>query len=343
MDWAYPHFAEPRWLWLALLAPGLLTLMQRYAARARHSDLSRFLADPLMADLLRSHSPVRRMLKNILLILACMTIGIAMARPQWGRQARTERILGEDILFLIDCSRSMLTTDVRPNRLARAKLAVLDYVQRYGRGRVGLVAFAGQAFLQCPLTDDYEAFHDALMAIDERTIPVPGTDLGRALDEARLAMESNQRRKLMVLVSDGEDLENRGIESAKTLSREGAVIFTIGVGTARGAPVPLDNDQTIGQFVRDKKGQVVESHLDEPTLKSIARLAGGTYQPLGSLGEGMSQLHQLVDAHWRRPGLSPAPQDSIDRYYFPVAAVILLLVGESLIGTRRKQRDDYAQ
>src|SRR5947199_5213520 len=130
---------------------------------------------------MHSHSPFRRTLKNFLLVLAIAGTGIALARPQWGETAEISRALGEDILFLVDCSKSMLATDVRPSRLGRAKYAILDFVQRHGSGRVGLVAFAGQAFLQCPLTFDYDAFRESLLDVTEKTIPVPGTDIGRAL------------------------------------------------------------------------------------------------------------------------------------------------------------------
>ena len=133
-------------------------------------------------------------------------VGLALARPQWGETAEISRALGEDTLFILDCSRSMLATDVSPSRLTRAQYAILDFVQRHGRGRVGLVAFAGQAFLQCPLTFDYDAFREALLAVDARSMPVPGTDIGRALDEGWRAMEKNDSRKFMVLLTEGEYL-----------------------------------------------------------------------------------------------------------------------------------------
>jgi len=203
MSFAHPHFAEPHWLWLAALGPLFVFALQRYAAWARKKQLQLFAAPELIADLARSHSHVRRGLKNLLLLLAVAATGLALARPQWGETAEISRALGEDILFLLDCSKSMLAADVQPNRLGRAKYAILDFVQRHGSGRVGLVAFSGQAFLQCPLTFDYDAFREALQAVDEKTIPVPGTDIGRALDEGYRAMEKNDRRKVMVLVTDG--------------------------------------------------------------------------------------------------------------------------------------------
>src|ERR1035441_4612916 len=195
------------------MAPLLLAALQRYSAGARQKQLAQIAAPHFVEELTRSVSPVRRALKQALLVFAAAGVGLALARPQWGEQAEVSHLFGQDILFILDCSRSMLASDVAPNRLQRAWLAILDYVQRHGHGRVGLVAFAGQAFLQCPLTFDYGAFQDSLMAIDDKTIPVPGTDVGRALDEAVRAMDKTQRPKLLVLLTDGEDLEKGGVHT----------------------------------------------------------------------------------------------------------------------------------
>jgi len=162
-------------------------------------------------------------------VLALAGIGLALARPQWGEQAETSHQFGQDILFVLDCSRSMLATDVSPSRMQRAKLAILDFVQRHGHGRVGLVAFAGQAFLQCPLTFDYAAFQDALTLVDDKTIPIPGTDIGRALEEAYLAMDKGEREKLMVVVTDGGDTMSKvdyqeAVRAAETAE---AILYSI--------------------------------------------------------------------------------------------------------------------
>src|SRR6266436_8749132 len=279
MNFSHPHFAEPRWLWLAALAPVFVLLMHRYAAWARKKQLALFAAPELAIDLVRSHSPAKRALKNLLLVLAVAGTGLALARPQWGETAEVSRALGEDILFLLDCSKSMLATDVRPSRLGRAKYAILDFVQRHGSGRVGVVAFSGQAFLQCPLTFDYDAFRESLQAVDEKTIPVPGTDIGRALDEGYRAMEKNNRRKIMVLVTDGEDLEKTGIQTARDLAQKGIVVFAVGVGTAAGSPIQIPNEQGVVESVRDTDGSIVQSRLDEATLTAIAQATKGTYEP----------------------------------------------------------------
>ncbi len=339
MDFGSPHFAEPRWLWLALLGPLVLAALQRYSAWARRRQLAQLAAPQFVAELTRSHSPARRALKNTLLLLAVAGVGIALARPQWGEQAEISHLYGQDTLFVLDCSRSMLASDVTPNRLQRAKLAILDYVQRRWHGRVGLVAFAGEAFLQCPLTFDYSAFQDALMAVDDKTIPVLGTDIGRALDEAYRAMDKKQRPKLVVLLTDGEDLEQGGVRTAEALAKEGLVAFTVGVGTATGGEVQFLNEQGKLETLRDSRGEVVRSRLDEKTLRAIAQATRGAYYPLGPLGEGLAKVRLALESVNLGSPSAPPRRFGVDRFHWPLAGVLVLLVAESLIGTRRRLRD----
>lgn len=334
---SHPHFAEPHWLWLAVLGPALLILLQRYSAWARARQLSQVASPEMLAELTRSHSPGRRALKNALLVLAVAGMGVALARPQWGEQAEASHLLGQDVVFLLDCSRSMLASDVSPNRLLRAKLAIMDYVQRHARGRVGVVAFAGQAFLQCPLTYDYSAFQDALLSMDDNTIPIPGTDIGRALDEGARALDPKSRQKILVLITDGEDLEKSGVRMAEALAKQGVVVFTVGVGTSAGAEIQLVDEQGKADVIRDKNGEAVHSRLDETTLRQIAQATKGAYYPLGPLGEGLAKVRLALEDLNVTSSSGPARKLGVDRYYFPVAGVLALLVAESLIGTRRRE------
>jgi len=336
MSFSHPHFAEPRWLWLAFVGPLALLLLQRFAAWARREQLARLAAADFVAALTRSHSPARRALKETMLLLAMCGLGLALARPQWGEQAEISRLLGHDTVFILDCSRSMLANDVAPSRLQRSKLAILDFVQRYSPGRVGLVAFAGQAFLQCPLTFDYGAFQDALMTVDDRTIPVLGTDIGRGLDEGFRAIDKSERQKVLVLLTDGEDLEKGAIQTAEALAKQGVVIFTIGVGTPAGAEIQVLDEQGKPDLVRDRKGEVVRSRLDENTLRAVAQATHGSYFPLGPVGEGLAKVRLAMENLEAASGAAPARKLGVDRFHVPVAAVLGLLVVESLIGTRRR-------
>ena len=336
MNFAAPHFVEPRWLWLAVLGPLLLIVLQIYAARARRRQLTQIASPDFVANLTKSHSPMRRLLKNLLLVLAVAGIGLALARPQWGTREIASQNLSEDIVFAMDCSQSMLAADVSPNRLQRAKMAVQDFVRRHTNGRVGLVAFAGQAFLLCPLTFDHGAFEDALLAMDEKSIVVPGTDVGRALDESFRAIEKMDRKKVIVLITDGEDLEKSGVKIATSLAEKGVVVFTVGVGTEAGAEIRVTNEQGQQELVRDSKGEAVRSQLDEPALRAIAQATKGSYEPLGALGEGLAKVRLVVESKDFISGGAPAQSYGVDRFHFFVAAVLVLLVVESLVGTRRR-------
>jgi Ca-activated chloride channel family protein len=339
MDFAHPHFQEPRWLLLAVVAPFLLAWLYRHAAVKREQQLAQIASPRFVNELAASHSPARRRFKNFLLMVAFAGAGIALARPQWGELKSTSQWLGEDVVFALDCSNSMLATDVRPNRLQRAKLAILDFVRTHGRGRVGLVAFAGGAFLQCPLTLDYDAFENALQAVDEKTIPIAGTDIGRALKEANHAMGKASRRKLVVLVTDGEDLEKSGVATARFLGTNGVVVFTVGIGSPAGSEIQILNAAGQMELVRDTNGEVVRSRLDEKTLTAIAQATGGNYYPLGPLGEGLAKVRLAVETLDGSAGLNRTRSRGVERFYWPVAAALVLMIAESLIGTRRRKQN----
>jgi len=338
MNFDHPHFAEPLWLWLALAAPLLLLALQRYAAGARRGQLAKIASPHFVAELTRSHSPLRRVIKQILMLLSVTALGVALARPQWGEHALAEQQLtGEDIKFVLDCSRSMWSTDVSPNRIERARLALLQFVHHRDGGRVGFVAFSGEAFLQCPLTFDYGAFEDALMAVDDKTIAVPGTDIGRALDEAVHGMEKDSRRKVLVLITDGEDLERGGVDEAALLAKQGVVVYTIGVGTPAGSQIQIINDHGQPEWLRGPDGQIVRSRLDETTLGEIARKTHGEYFPLGPLGEGLARVGSAVTEMAAHADTARERKLGVDRFHVPIALALVCLVGESLMTTRRRK------
>jgi Ca-activated chloride channel homolog len=331
------HLAEPLWLWLAVGGPVVLAWLQARAARQRREQLARIASPQFVTQLTASHSPGRRRTKEILLLLAVAFAGLALARPQWGRvPTGTAAWLGEDVVFVLDCSQSMTATDVTPSRMQRAKYALLDFARKQNHGRTGLVAFAGSAFIQCPLTFDLDAFEETVLSVDEKTIPLPGTDIGRALQEAYRAMDKSARRKLVVLLTDGEDLEKSGVTVAKQLATNGVVVFTVGVGTPAGKEIQSLNPAGQTELVRDAKGEIVHSQLDEKTLRDIAQVTGGNYFPLGTMGEGLAQVRQAIHLLDQTGGRASERHGGVDRYYWFVAILLILLVAESLLGTRRK-------
>jgi Ca-activated chloride channel family protein len=331
-------FAEPIWLFAGLLVIlSIFWLYRRFDLRQR-AALAEFASSHLLAKLTASFSPGRRLVKRALFVAALAFSFLALARPQLGYHWEEEKQRGIDILFTIDTSKSMLTQDVTPDRLTRAKLAITDFVGKLEGDRVGLIAFAGDAFLQAPLTLDYDAFQESLDAIDTGTIPRGGTDIASAINEAQVAFGSETKnRKILVLVTDGEDLELKGVDAARAAAKDGLVIYTVGVGSPNGGLIPITNANGGTDFVKDASGQFVKSHLDESTLRQIAEATGGLYEPLGQQGEGLQKIYDQALASLPKQELTSKRQRVYDeRFQWPLAVGLGCLLASMLIGTRRR-------
>ena len=332
-----PGFFAPVWLLAGLVAILAIVLLEYGANRRRRQALRLFAASHLVAALTGNISNFKRLLKSVLLTSAVALLFVAMARPHllfdWSEEKRT----GLDVLIAVDCSRSMLTEDVKPSRIERAKLAISDFADRLPDNRLGLIAFAGDAFLECPLTLDHEAFSEAVSDLDTETIPRPGTDIATAIDLAVDAQKSQpNNQKFLILVTDGEDLEGRVLDAAKNAAQTGLKIFTIGVGTPNGGRIPEHDDSgNVTSYQQDNTGQEVISKLDENTLRQVAEITGGAYAPLGQRGEGLDDIYSRY--------IGPLPKQSheekrekirFERFEWPLTLAILFLVWEFLLNER---------
>lgn len=332
-----PLFAEPVWLLAAL--PVLLLLGALFLLAERHSwrRLQRFAASGLVQRLTQSHSRRRLWLKNFLAGLVVLLALLSLARPQWGADWEKAETRGIDLMIALDTSRSMLAEDISPNRLERSKLAILDLLESVRGDRVGLIAFAGRAFLQCPLTLDYQAFRQTLAALDTGTIPVGGTDLAAAIDEAEAYFEKTDNERVLILMTDGEDLEADGLERARQAAENGTRVLTVGVGSPDGELIPITAADGQRDFLRDAQGKPVSTRLDEATLRRIAQATGGVYAPLGPTGDGLEQVYafslEQMPEEERRESLQRVP---IERFQWPLLLALVLLVVESLMSTRRR-------
>ncbi|MCZ6675255.1 MAG: VWA domain-containing protein, partial [Verrucomicrobia bacterium] len=329
-------FAYPIIFVLALAMIPLMLLWAFRIERGKKKQLSKFLAPTLIGQLTESVSPGKKQLKAVLLAMGISLIVIAVARPQYGYIWLEVKSKGIDVVFAIDTSKSMLAQDIRPNRLERAKLAVHDFIEKMGADRIGLVAFSGSAFLQCPLTLDYNAFRQSLEILESGVIPVPGTDIASAIEMAESAFNKENNFKILILITDGEDLANNGISVAARASKRGVRVFTLGVGSKAGEIIPYTNEQGQQDYVRDENGNVVRTRLDESTLQQISAASKGFYSPLGALGEGLETVYRLGLEEIPRQELnSRMNKQAIERYQWVLAAGIFLLLLEWLIGTRR--------
>jgi Ca-activated chloride channel family protein len=331
-------FSDPGWLAGGLVACVLLGALWRYADSRRRTVLAQFVAAHLQQALTRSISVPRRRAQRGLFLVAVALLCVALAGPRLGYRWEEISRRGNEIVFAIDTSRSMLTPDLKPDRLTRAKLAIDDFANRLDGDAAGIVAFAGSAFLVCPITLDYGAFHESLGAIDTNTIPRGGTNIAAAIREAQAALRRRPGNdKILILVTDGEDLEGSALAAAVTAKQQdGLRIFTVGVGTAAGDLIPIPPDQG-GGFVKDEHGAFVKSQLDEAALKAIAQATGGFYVPLGIQGEGLESISKSVLGPLAKHDLASRQQKVyIERYQWPLAASLGALLTSLLIGTRRR-------
>jgi Ca-activated chloride channel family protein len=266
-------FKDINMLFLIWVAPAVFFIIF-YGMTRRRRLMQKFSTDKGLNTIAPESGSRNRWIKSILVLLSLVFSAIALAGPQHGFRWQEIEQKGIDIIVALDCSRSMLATDIKPTRLDRAKREIVDLLTMLQGDRVGLTAFAGTAFLQCPLTLDYESFYIFLNALSPDFLPVGGTDISAALETAKNAFsEKDSSEKAIILITDGESTSGNPAASAEALAKAGIKLFCVGVGNPDGAPVP-DNE---GRFRKDNTGTIVISKLDEETLKSMALRTGGAY------------------------------------------------------------------
>ncbi len=326
-------FAHPLFLAAGAVLGLLLWFLWGYFETKRIVQLQRFVAAPLLKQLTANISSRRRLIKKILLLGAVFCCFVALARPQYGYRWIDVRHKGIDILFALDSSKSMLVEDIRPNRLERSKLAIMDFVSQLGGDRVGLMPFAGSSYLICPLTADYFAFEQSLAAVDTSIIPTGGTDIEQAIEAAENILRNEANHKILVLITDGENLQGNALTAARKAHEENMTIYAVGVGTAEGELIP---DNSEGGFIKDSSGAYVKSRLDERGLTGISESAGGMYVPLGSQGQGLETIYRQKLALIPKTELAEKRKKvPIDRFEWLIAVALLLLSIEFLLTGRK--------
>jgi Ca-activated chloride channel family protein len=331
------QFAQPLWLLVGLITCAFVLWSYRRFDKRQRIALGQFAATRLLPRLAPSVSWGRRHARRALFLTGLLLTFVALARPQAGYVWEETHRKGLELLFAVDTSKSMLSQDVKPDRLMRAKLAVHDLVEKLNGDGVGLIAFAGNAFVQSPITLDYDAFLESLDALDTNTIPRGGTDIAAAIHEAEATFKTRTAaEKILVLVTDGEDLEASGIAAAKEAAQQGVKIFTVGVGTVAGELIPVTTENGGTDFVKDENGKPVRSRLDETTLRKIAEETGGMYEPLGVHGEGLNAIYDKGLAQFTRHDLSTRrTKVYIERFYWALLGAVACFMAGMLIGTRR--------
>ena len=337
------RFASTEILFGLLLVPALGAFFwERRQARKR--ALAQFGDLALVHKLSATLSRRARAAKSVLIVLSVGLLVLALARPQFGTRVETVTTEGQDVMVALDVSRSMLAEDVAPNRLERARLEIMRILQRLDGDRIGLVAFAGNAFVQSPLTVDYGAAALFLNAMDTDLIPIQGTNLGEALTVALDAFQEGTRgHRVLIVVTDGEDHEGE-IEGA--LARavdEGVQIHTVGIGSLEGVPIPdFTASGARSGFVRDDGGAVVTTRLDESTLQHIAQATGGRYFPALGSGANLDALIEEITGGEGRELEAREITQFDEQFQVFLGFAVLLLVLEGLIPERRRRKEAWA-
>jgi Ca-activated chloride channel family protein len=333
-------FALPWFLLAAAVVPVLALLLQWWSERRAQHRLRSLISPRLKEELLRSVDFGKRWRKAVVLACGLAVLLVAVARPQFGFQPVEVERSSVDFIVAVDLSRSMLAEDAETKqRLEAAKEGVNSLLDRIGSDRAGLIAFAGDAFLAAPITQDHEAVKRNLAALTTESIAKQGSDMAKAIELAGKTFENGKyETKALVIVTDGEELQGDAIVAARVAAQKGLSIFTVGVGSIIGARIPARKEGGGSvRFSKNEFGNEVVTRLNERMLQQLAASGRGFYEPLGKGGTG------LVNT-WRR-GLEPMAKgtqtkqskDMEEYFQWPLALALVLLLGEMLMSDRRNQ------
>lgn len=324
------RFANPHFLWLLAVVP-LFVALFFIALYGRKRRLARFGNPATLEELMSGVSMGSVVLKFVLFCGAWMLLAFVAARPQLGSRLREQKTQGVEMMLAVDVSNSMLAEDFEPNRLERTKYAVDKLFEGLKQDRVGVVVFAGDATVQLPITSDYRMAKAFARRISPSMASVQGTSIGKALSLAEMSFSGDgDASRVIVLITDGEDHEGDVMQAAERAAEQGIRIFTIGIGTPEGAPIEIG-----GEFIKDEKGDMVVSKLDEQMLQEIARITGGAYIRATKQSIGLDEIVRTINEMEQSELTTMRFEEYNEQFQYLVAiAFALLLIGFWLLDRR---------
>lgn len=327
------NFANPQYFLLLILVP-LIPVLYAIVRARRRARLRKFGDEELVKALMPSWSGSKGWLKTILFTLAFFCFVIGLCRPQVGAKLSERETRGAEIMICVDVSNSMLAQDYSPDRLGRAKLAISRIVDRLDGDRIGLVLFAGSSFVQLPITTDYVSAKMFLNSIDPSSVPVQGTAMGEAIYTAAKGFSAqSEKSRAIIVITDGENHEDDPVDAASQVAEMGIRVYTIGVGTVQGQPIPKD-----GELMKDKDGNIVVTRLDEQTLRKVAEVGGGAYVHAGNEEFGLNPIIDDIRSMEDERFNSVVFEEYDEQFMYFFGAALVLLVLEMLIGERKNRR-----
>lgn len=317
------RFESPIFLYLLLLLP-LLLVVRLIAVRQRSRKLRKFGDPDLLRMLMPDVSPLRRGIKFWLLIAALALLIIMLARPQMGTKISQEEREGIETIIALDISNSMLSKDVAPSRLDKSKMLVENMVDHFNNDKIGLVVFAGDAFVQLPITSDYVSAKMFMQSIEPSLIATQGTDIAQAITMASNSFTQNEKvGRAIIVITDGEDHEGGAVEAAQAAKKKGMRVFVLGVGDPKGSPIPTDD----GGYMTDNSGQTVMSALNEDMCRQIAQAGGGAYIHVDNTNVAQNKLNDEL-AKLQKGDITTTIYSEYDEQFqaFAILALLLLIV-----------------
>lgn len=327
------NFAQPQYLLLIFLIPLFFVsyLLMRHFRRRR---IRKFGDERLVRGIMPSVSQSKGWVRLVLFSLAFFFFSIGMSRPQIGAKLKEHKTKGAEIMIVLDVSNSMLAEDYSPNRLERAKLAISKLVDRLRDDRIGLIVFAGSSFVQLPITTDYVSAKMFLNSISPESVPIQGTAIGEAINTAiRSFSAQSEKSRAIIVITDGENHEDDPVAAAKQAAEMGIRVFTIGVGSSEGKPIPMNRE-----LLKDRSGNIVVSRLDEKSLKQIAAAGNGMYVRAGNSEFGLNPVIDEIQKMQDEQFSSVVFEEFDEQYMYFFGIALVLFVLEMLVGERRIRR-----
>ena len=327
------HFAQSQYLILLLLIPFFFVVFA-VVMKLRQRRIRRFGDEALVRQLMPSYAKGKAWVRLSLFAVAFFFFAIGLARPQIGAKLKEHETKGAEIMIALDVSNSMLAEDYSPNRLDRAKLAISRLVDKLRDDRIGLIVFAGNSFVQLPITTDYVSAKMFLSSISTESVPVQGTAIGDAINTAiRSFSAQSEKSRAVIVITDGENHEDDPVAVAKQAAQMGIRVFTIGVGSPEGKPIPMD-----GELLKDKDGNIVVTRLDEKVLQDVAQAGNGVYVRAGNSEFGLNPIIDDIRRMEDEKYSSIVFEEYDEQYMYFMAIALFFLVVEMLVGDRRSKR-----
>lgn len=315
------RFEDPQYFWLLIVVP-VLYAVRFVSDRLRRRRIRRFGDPELVARLMPDVSVRRSSLKFVLLSVAVALVCVMLARPQMGSKISNEKRSGIETIICLDISNSMLAEDVVPSRLDKSKMLVENLVDHFNNDKIGLVVFAGDAFVQLPITSDYVSAKMFLQNITPSLISTQGTDIARAINLATASFTQQKNvGRAVILITDGEDHEGGAVEAAAAAKKKGINVFILGVGSSKGAPIPVGN----GDYLKDNTGNTVMSALNEQMCQEVARAGSGTYIHVDNTNDAQEKLNDEL-AKLQKGETESVVYSEYDEQFQAVALIVLLLL-----------------